>query len=70
MRKVVLAATAIPMFAAAAALAQNAPSSDTGPANTPPASMSNPPTGAHTTTAADTPSKRSELHLGAGERNA
>lgn len=55
MRKLVFAAAAIPMFAGIA-LAQNAPSNDTGPATNPPGTMANPPTTSHTTTAADMPS--------------
>ena len=59
MRKIFFAATAIPMFMAAAALAQNANTApaDTGSATTPPGSMSNQPMTTHTTTPAETPSK-------------
>jgi hypothetical protein len=58
MRKIVLAATAIPMLVATAALAQNAsPPPNAGPANTPPASLSNPPAAAHKNTPSDIPGK-------------
>ena len=67
MRKVVFAAAAIPMFAAAALAqnattpASNAPATNTpataGPASTPPANMSDQPTTEHKTSAADVPSK-------------
>ncbi|MGO9421097.1 PRC-barrel domain-containing protein [Roseiarcus sp.] len=56
MRKVLFAAAAIPMLAGAA-VAQNGSPPANSPANTPPASMSNEPTTARTTTAAETPSK-------------
>jgi hypothetical protein len=69
MRKVVFAAAAIPLFAAAA-MAQNAATSPNdasganppgaaapGPASTPPANMSDKPLTEHKTTAADVPSK-------------
>jgi sporulation protein YlmC with PRC-barrel domain len=69
MRKIVFAAAAIPMFAAAAlaqnaadnAATNNAPAANApaapGPASTPPANMSDQPTTEHKTTAADVPSK-------------
>jgi len=59
MRKVVFAAAAIPLFAAAA-LAQNAttPANNApGPASTTPANMSDQPTTAHKTAAAEVPNK-------------
>ena len=55
MRKFVYAAAAIPVFVAAAALAQNTPAQS--PANTTPTDMANPPAAGHATTAAETPSK-------------
>ncbi len=59
MRKVLFAATAIPIFMSAAAMAQNASphSNDAGPASSPPGSMSNEPATGHMTTPAATPSK-------------
>ncbi len=60
MRKILFAATAIPMFIGVAAFAQNAtqPSGDAaGPATNPPGSMSNAPATGHATAPADVPAK-------------
>lgn len=58
MRKLLLGAAAVPLFAAVALAQNDAPrSGDAGPATTPPGTMDNPPATGHATTAADVPGK-------------